>query len=162
MVLLYFLNYFNSLNSGSNIDHTVIGISRKHARDRRKPPTYCDDGTVTLIEKNENKGIQAAFPIRYCAYKNPAISSRRRAALSGYFIFHLFSSDHSQRNSLHVRQKQTSSSEPGLQSMTVGPRRSLRRSFSSLLLGRSILYFLFGALKYVKVGNLNMETGITW
>ena len=55
MVLLYFLNYFNSLNSGSNIDHTVIGISRKHARDRRKPPTYCDDGTVTLIEKHSGE-----------------------------------------------------------------------------------------------------------
>ncbi len=68
----------------------------------------------------------------------------------------------SMRNLQRVKLKQTVSFESERGPIPGETRRSPRRSFSSLLLGRSILYFLFGALKYVKVRNLNMEVGITW
>ena len=87
----YFKNHFKPVNSGSTIEYPVKRIAAIHPKESRNPLTYCDDGTVTLIEKNENKGIHAALPIRYCAYKNPAISIKRSAALSGTFIVNLFS-----------------------------------------------------------------------
>jgi hypothetical protein len=46
--------------------------------------------------------------------------------------------------------------------MPVDPHRPQRRSFSSLLLGRKMMYFVLIALKYVKVGRINKNGGITW
>jgi hypothetical protein len=46
--------------------------------------------------------------------------------------------------------------------MPVDPHRPQRRSFSSLLLGRKMMYFVIAARKYAKVGMINMNGGITW
>ena len=68
----------------------------------------------------------------------------------------------SMRNSQRAKLKQTVSFESDLGPIPGETHQSPRRLSSSLLLGRRILYFLFGALKYVKVRNLNKEVGITW
>ena len=81
------------------------------------------------------------------------------------FISHLkllFVSLRSHSNSPHERLKQNVSPESVSQSKSGGPHRSRLRSFSSLLLGRKIMYFVLIALKYVKVGRINKNGGITW
>ena len=81
---------------------------------------------------------------RDCVTKIPALLSRSGSNLP------------------HGRLRQIVSSELVFQSMPVDPHRPQRRSFSSLLLGRKMMYFVIAARKYAKVGMINMNGGITW
>lgn len=136
------------------IAQTSSTIRMPHAEDRSNPLTYCDDGS----ERNpHNTGNQAATSIKYSPYRNPAINSTRKATLSGYFISLLSLLGRSLRSSPRVIRMQTASSAPDPQSRTGDPRRSQWRSFSSLLLGRNILYFLLGTVKCVRVRKLHIR-----
>lgn len=153
----YFKIHFRPVNSGSTIEYPVRIIAAIHPKESRKPLTYCDDGTVTLTEKNENKGIQAALPIRYCAYKNPAISIKRSAALSGTFIVNLFSFLHSRHSSRRERLTQNASSPPESES-TQGDLHQLQQRFSfSFRLSTIYRYYSLIARKYGKVRNVNIR-----
>jgi len=150
----------NNFQFGSIIDMISKETRTMQAIARSKPFTYWDDGRG----RKPNNWIHAALPIRYCAYRKPAISNTRKATLSGYFmrVSLLAFSLHSVNNSLHGKRRQIASSESGLRPRSGDLRLWPLRLFSSLLLGRKRIYFSILALKYAKVGNILMEVGITW
>lgn len=143
---------------GSMMAHTSRTIAKEHTIVRRSPLMYCEDGR----ESHQNNGIQAAVPIRYCPYSTPAIRRASKATLSRGFIRLLASLSRSPQNSRHETRTQSASCGLGPQSIQEAPRQLPQRSFSSLLLGRKIMYFVLIALKYVKVGRINKNGGITW
>ena len=65
-------------------------------------------------------------------------------------------------SSPHERLKQNVSPGSVSQSIQEVPRQLPQRSFSSLLLSRKMMYLVIIALKYAKVGIINIWSGNTW
>ncbi len=148
---------FNISKSGSIIEYIVATIAIRQPKARKFPFTYCEEGSDTGIEIIENIGNHAAVPMRYCPYRRPAISINSNAALSGTFTDSPSSSVHSGHNSQHGKQKQTFSSRSRNGSIPGDLHRSQQRSSFSFLLSRIYRYYSLIALKYAKVGNVNIR-----
>lgn len=150
-------NRFQNLCSGSTIEAKAAIVATAPMNVYNTPWTYRFEGKGRNHTKNH-----WLVRIMYWPYTRSDTHKRRRMIFSGNFIVCLRSSLHSDSNSR--RETRTQSASYGLdpQSIQEVPCQLPQRSFSSLLLGRSILYFLLGALKCAKVGSLNMGDGITW
>ena len=148
---------FNISKSGSIIEYIVVMIAIRQPTVRKPPFTYCEEGSDTGIDIIENIGNHAAVPIRYCPYRRPAISINSNAALSGSFKENHSSSVHSGHSSRHGKLRQTFSSRSRNGSIPGDLHRPQQRSFASLLLSRIYRYYSLIALKYVKVGNVNIR-----